>query len=168
MGAIFLVVAGFILILFSGIIVDVTAPIYSDALSQCALRSLFGSCTTYADFYKLFLFIIYFIVWALIIKLPIFLLFGFKTKTQLIPVTVATILLAAPAGFLGIFFGGRYLSAIQTVLIVIEVLFLKWRIKNEISTQKIAIAAAVASMIFFIVSRILESHHLWPLPFFSY
>lgn len=164
---ILVVILGFMLFIFSRVI-DVTAPIRSGALSECLFRTLFGQCAKYVDFYKLFLIIAYFLVWALIAKLTTFLLFGFGTKKQILQVVIIAIISTIPYFLTTFFLGGIRARAAQALIILCEVLLLRRRLKNEAGEKRIVGATITAGVLFIFLITILASHKLWPLPFFSF
>lgn len=155
----------FITFVFTG---HITAPLDSPLLSRCAILGWFGSCTTYAVFYKLFLIAAYFLILALIIKLPIFLVFGFKSKRRLMLVVKVASITTILYYLFGFIVGSFYVRVGEMAVVLFEVLFLRWRLKSDVPLRKIVLASIIANIIYFFISRVLSAHQLWPLPFFSY
>ena len=155
----------FIILTITGAI---TEPIHSTLLSKCVGRRLFGSCITYADFYKLFLVALYSFLSILIVKIPVLYLFGFKSKRKILLAISAVALSTLFFHFARFVFDGVNSLLALPLTIIFESWFLIFRLKTELRRETIILAVSVASLALFLLRSIWGEFPFFSLPFISY
>ena len=140
---------------------DIPSPTDSPYISRC--RPYPGSdCTPNIIWDKLFLTIIYFLVGTLIIELPIFLLFGFRTKKKIGLAILANIISVPVYHIANALLTGSNVLVAELLITLFECIFLVTFLRKEMGTGKIIIATIVANIASFILGTILINF----IPFF--
>jgi len=136
---------------------DIPSPTNAPYLSRC--RPYPGSiCTENILWDKLFLSIVYFLVGTLIIELPIFLLFGFRTKKKIGLAIFANVISVPLYHLANALLTGTNVLVAELLIVIFECVFLVAFLKKEMSVSKIIIATIVANVVSFILGAVLLSH----------